>query len=119
MYTYDLADHLYTLAMLEKLEAEGFVLSHGGYFDDIQDLIVYNREHLITNLEQIYDFTKDRGSLTLDQMHQLLYQNLELEEDQIIQARNHSIIKAHLYDLQEQGRLISFAEGGVEYVQTL
>jgi glyoxylase-like metal-dependent hydrolase (beta-lactamase superfamily II) len=119
MYTYNLADHLYTLAMLEKLEADGFVISHGGYFDDIQDLIVANREHLIATLEEIYETTKDRGSLTLDQMHQLLYQSLDLEEDQIIQARNHSIIKAHLYYLQEQGRLVSFAEGGIEYVQTI
>ncbi len=119
MYTYNLGDHLYTLVMLEKLEAEGYVISHGGYKKEIGHLIATNRQHLLTTLEEIHDATKDRGSMNLDELHQSLYQSMDLDENQVTQALNRSIIRAHLHYLQEQGRITSFAEGGVEYVQAL
>ncbi|QRN84629.1 MBL fold metallo-hydrolase [Clostridia bacterium] len=119
MYIYNLGDHLYTLYMLEKLEAKAYVISHGGCYNEIQMLITANREHLLNTLEQIHSATKDRGSMTLDQLHGQLFTSLGLNENQITQALNRSTIRAHLYYLQEQGRITSFAEDGVEYIQAL
>ncbi len=68
MFSYDIKAHLESFKYLETVEADGFILAHGGFVADITELIKLNRKSLEDISSAILDFTAS-GAVTLDDIH--------------------------------------------------
>lgn len=114
IFTYNVSEHYKSLERLKTLSAKGYVIAHGGFFENIDDLIVSNiqalnltQNHLLSALEKLPH--------TLDQLHETLYNAYGLKENVPLHILNRSVVKAHiayLVDLKvisldtEQGKII-------------
>lgn len=104
MFTFDVAKHLESIAALKSLQADGYVLAHGGYTDDLHTLIDANRIALMRISEMVLDSCKQE-TLTFDQLHAKLYDLLNLEEILSTHMLNRSVIRAHIQYLEARGNL--------------
>ena len=114
IFTYHVAEHYKSLNRLKTLAAKGFVIAHGGYYDHIDALIDSNihalnltQNHLLSALNQ--------SPHTFDQLHEMLYNAYDLNENVPLHILNRSVLKAHityLVDMKiihldvEQGKII-------------
>ncbi len=119
VYTYDIADHLNTLKQLRDFHANGFVLSHGGYTDDIHLLVASNINNILRASEIILDLITKYQPLTLDQLHAKLYHTMGLNEVLLTQQLHRRILMSHLLYLQEKNVLFIEATEGVVLLHTL
>lgn len=105
IFTFDVQEHLNSLERLKSLEAHGYVIAHGGYYENIQALIHSNHEALIQIHHYILEILK-HGPCTIDGLHAKLVTLYHLEE-QLSQAfLNRSVIMAHLKYLVDQNALV-------------
>ena len=114
IFTYDVTQHLHSLKSLESLNANGYVIAHGGYYDEIQSIIDSNRNAMMTTLTHIVSHIST-GPCTFDQLHEKLGTIYNLVENVPQNLLNRSVIHAHvrhLVDLEElhitveQGKLL-------------
>lgn len=104
MFTFDVARHLDSIEALKSLQADGYVLAHGGYTDNLQTLIEANRSSLMRTSEMVLASCKQEA-MTFDQLHARLYDLLALEEILSTHMLNRSVIRAHVQYLESRGNL--------------
>ena len=111
IFSFDIESHLDSLDILKTADAEGFVLSHGGYIEDINELIDLNRKSIENASSLILDYlNSDAGSF--DDIHSFLYEKFNLKENLSLNILNRSVIKAHIKYLYDSGEVIISAEKG-------
>lgn len=111
IFTYDVTAHLSSLNSLESLHANGYVIAHGGYFDDIKSVIASNRTAMMTTLNHIItEVSKD--PCTFDQLHESLGIIYNLTENVPQNLLNRSVIHAHVRHLVDLGELSVSVEKG-------
>ncbi len=111
IFTYDVTEHLRSLDKLKTLTAKGFVMAHGGYFDDIQSIIASNEKSLLTAQAIIYDRVS-KAPCTFDALHQSLSERYNLTENVSQNLLNRSVIHAHVKHLVDSGKLDITSEAG-------
>ena len=111
IFSFDIESHLDSLDSLKKAGAEGYVLSHGGFLEDIDELIVLNRKSIENTSSVILDYlnSDDRN---FDDIHCFLYEKFKLKENLSLNILNRSVIKAHIKYLYDLGEVIISAEKG-------
>jgi glyoxylase-like metal-dependent hydrolase (beta-lactamase superfamily II) len=115
IFTYDVAAHLKTLEQLEKLDAKGYIIAHGGYYTHIDHLIASNRNVLIRTQNYLID-RLHRGAYTIEELHAHITEVYQLEETPLQYSLNHSVIKAHLSTLEKQGKVsITVTAGNLKF----
>ena len=62
-FMYDVKAQLETLEKLENLKGEWFVPSHAEATKDIGDLIIFNRENLLKDIELVFSLLKEEKSI--------------------------------------------------------
>lgn len=114
IFTYHVAEHYKSLERLKNLSAKGFVIAHGGYFDQIDDLIDSNIQALNSTQNHLLN-ALEKSPRTFDQLHEILYNIYGLTENVALHILNRSVVKAHithLVDLKvismdtEQGKIL-------------
>lgn len=114
IFTYHVAEHYKSLERLKTLSAKGFVIAHGGYYDQIDALITSNIQALNSTQSLLLN-ALDQSPHTFDQLHEMLYTAYGLNETVPLHILNRSVLKAHiayLVDLKlvhldvEQGKII-------------
>lgn len=103
MFFHNLEQHLRTLDTLTLVDAEGFILSHGGYLTSINSLIELNRETLLDVSERIFCLTK--GGMEDTDIHANLYEQLGIVENESQYYLNHAVIRGHLKYLKQLNRI--------------
>ena len=111
MFSFDVKSHLESLESLKSLSADGFVLAHGGYSDDITNLIDLNIKSLQTVSGIIVEICSS-GSVTFDDLHNQLYERFNLRENLSLNILNRSIIKAHVQYLHDSSEVELYAASG-------
>ncbi len=116
IFSFDINLHLKSLERLESLDADGYVLAHGGYEENIDELILLNRK----SLEEVSEIILDSlisGSMCFDDIHSFLFNKLGLRENLSLNILNRSIIKAYVKYLHESGKAELFTEKGKTLVR--
>lgn len=103
MFVHDLAQHLETLERIQRMDAGGYVLSHGGYLSEIRDLVTLNREALLEVNGLIAALTQNGAQDT--EIHAELYQRLAMNETPAQYYLNHTVVRAHLKYLKDLGKV--------------
>ena len=111
IFSFDVESHLNSLALLETLGAEGYVLSHGGYIENIDSLIDSNRKSLENATAAILDSLNPEPK-SFDDIHFYLYRKFALKENLSLNILNRSIIRAHIQYLHDSGEALMSAEEG-------
>ena len=104
IFTFDVKQHLESLEQLKAVKAHGYVIAHGGYFDDIEPLIIANQNALLSTQDEILSCLK-HGECTLDDVHEHLAQLYHLEENISQAYLNRSVITAHVKHLIESSKI--------------
>ena len=111
IFSFDVKSHLESLESLKSLSAEGFVLAHGGYTDDITSLIDLNIKSL-KSVSGIISEICSSGSVSFDDIHNQLYEKFNLRENLSLNILNRSIIKAHIQYLHDSGDVEIYTASG-------
>lgn len=111
LFVHNVLEWLASLSFLETLPANGYVLSHGGFYETVDDLITLTRKSLLTTQEQIYDLLKSPKEE--GQIHQALAEALALTESVPGYYLNHSAIRAHLSALMSNKQIVAEVTKGL------
>jgi glyoxylase-like metal-dependent hydrolase (beta-lactamase superfamily II) len=104
MFFHDLEQHLDTLDRLGSVEApKGYILSHGGYYEDLQSLIAMNRSALLEVSELVLELAS--GGVQDTEIHAGLCERLGMVEGAGQYYLNHAVLRGHLKYLKDQKRL--------------
>lgn len=118
IFTFDVKNHLESLEKLRTVKAKGYVIAHGGYFDEIEPLITANQEVLLSTQKEILNCLQQR-ECTLDDVHEHLAQLYHLEENISQAYLNRSVIMAHVKYLIETSKLELFIQRGKILLQKI
>lgn len=116
IFTYNVTAHYAALNTLETLNADGYVIAHGGFYESIHQLIVDNRKALDQTQENIL-FLINQGPNTFDGIHSHLCEVYALTESVPQHLLNRSVIKAHVRHLIDSGLLTISSESGKLFIQ--
>jgi glyoxylase-like metal-dependent hydrolase (beta-lactamase superfamily II) len=112
MFFHDLGNHLNTIHSLKEIEAKGYILSHGGYVEQIHELIELNRQALLDVNTMVYELT--RGGVQDADIHAELYERLGMVEGAAQYYLNHAVVRGHLKYLKQQNRIeMLWSEGRI------
>ncbi len=111
IFTYDVTNHLDSILKMSTLEADGYVLSHGGFIETIEPLIRKNKAALLSVSYMILETLKNH-TLTFDGLHQEILKKVELKENLSTHQLNRSVLKAHAQYLNQLGDLTMFTDNG-------
>jgi len=103
MFVHNLRDHLETLERAAGLEASGYLLSHGGYMENVDALIDLNRSVLLEVNDLIHALAAEGAEDTT--IHAGLSQRLGMVENSGQYYLNHTAVRAHLKYLKDEGKL--------------
>lgn len=95
IFTFDVGEHIKSLNKLRAVEAKGYVIAHGGYFNQINDMIDSNLEALMNTQEIILTATK-KEKLSFDALHKKIAFTYKLTENLSQNLLNRSVIHAHV-----------------------
>ncbi|OJV66502.1 MAG: hypothetical protein BGO41_03500 [Clostridiales bacterium 38-18] len=117
IFTFDVTSHLESLHKLFDLEADTFVIAHGGIVEDKALTIQKNIDAL--ELTQVLILKAiESGASTIDEIHRSLSSYYHLTENLGQHLLNRSVIKAHLTHLVSKGKLnFSVAHGFLNITQ--
>lgn len=104
LFTYNIKDHLDTLDRIASFDYDGYVLSHGGYYDSIDKVIEINRQAMLEVSQSIEAFVSS-ASASIEDLHQMIADKYRLEEKLTTYVLNHSVIKAHVQYLIDSARI--------------
>ena len=116
MFSFDVKSHHESLLGLGEIKAEGYVLAHGGYCDDISSLVEKNIESLENVSALILDALSVRD-MGFDEIHQHLFRKLSLRENLSLNVINRAIIRAHVQYLHDRGDAELFTDKGLLLVR--
>lgn len=105
IFTYNVTEHYASLEKLNSINADHFVIAHGGLYDDISSLISDNKKALDRTQSIIMD-TLSKGSLTFDTLHKRLYEVYDMNENLSQNLLNRSVIRAHVGHLIDLGEAV-------------
>lgn len=111
IFTYNVTEHYASLKTLETLNAEGYVIAHGGYYEDIHQLIIDNRRALDQTQEKILHLINQEPK-SFDDIHKYLCDVYQLTESVPQHLLNRSVVKAHVGHLIDSGLLIISSDTG-------
>lgn len=111
IFTYDVEKHLESILKMATIEADGYVLAHGGYLNSVESLIRKNKAALLNVSYMILEHLQN-DTLTFDQLHEKISKSNSLKENLSINQLNRSVLKAHVQYLEKLGDLTLFAEDG-------
>lgn len=111
IFTYDVGEHMKSIESLRTLEANGYVLAHGGLYDHLDHLLDANMEVLLRTQNLILNHLKT-GSYTIDEIHGILFETYNLSENVPQHLLNRSVVKAHLQYLVDLEKLIVLSKKG-------
>lgn len=116
IFSYNIKDHLDTLDYLATCNYDGYVLAHGGYFEQIDELIEINKKAVLRISCRIQELVSS-GDKSLENLHKKLSEELELKENLSTYTLNHSVIKAHVQYLIDSEEIKPIIKEG-EFVLT-
>lgn len=100
-----------SIESLRTLEANGYVIAHGGVYDHIDHLLDANMEVLIRTQNLILNHLES-GSHTIDEIHSFLFETYDLSENVPQHLLNRSVVKAHLQYLVDLEKIIVLSKKG-------
>lgn len=100
LYGHNVIQWLNSLQLLKNISASGYVLSHGGFYENVETLIQQTENSLLDMQQRILKHLKEGQNE--GQLHQTLSKELDLVETASSYYLNHSAIRAHLSALLEQ-----------------
>lgn len=111
IFTYDVTEHIKSIELLNSIKADAFVLSHGGFYKDVSNLISLNKEALVNISNAIYNLISDSVK-SLEDIHASLCKQFNINENISQHYLNESVIKAHLKYLSDQGKVSLSIDSG-------
>lgn len=118
IFTYNVAEHYKSLERLKTLSAKGYVIAHGGFYTQIDDLINANIQALNATQYHLLNALVD-APMTIDQLHNMLSNVYHLNETLPLHILNRSVIKAHISYLVDLKHVQLEIEKGILYVKKL
>lgn len=113
IFTYDVADHYASLEKLKSIDAAGYVIAHGGYYESI-DLLISDNKKALDRTQEIIISSLSKGSLTFDSLHHILFDSYGMKENLSQNLLNRSVIRAHVKHLVDFGEIsISIDRGSI------
>ena len=110
LFLVDLADWLVTLDRLERMDARVFVPAHAAPVEDISNLVVATRKHLINMSDKIWTFCYEPR--TRDDLLASLMLWLGKPMDPVRYVLNLGALSAHLTYLVDKGEIEPVADSG-------
>ncbi len=118
IFTFDVKQHLESLEQLRAVKAHGYVIAHGGYYEEIEPLITANQNALLATQDEILNCLQ-QGECTLDAVHEYLAQLYHLEENISQAYLNRSVIMAHVKHLVESSKIELLIQRGKILLQKI
>lgn len=112
IFTYDVEAHFKCLDKIGQLDYDGYVISHGGYYDHLDHVIAANRNILMITQKHLTERIQ-QGACTIEQLHGHLNAVYGLKENPAQHVLNQSVIKAHLTYLHKSGVISYIVSDGV------
>jgi glyoxylase-like metal-dependent hydrolase (beta-lactamase superfamily II) len=116
IFTYNVGEHLKSIERLRNLEANGYVIAHGGVYDHIDHLCDANMEVLVRTQNLILN-RLENSSCTIDEIHGFLFDAYNLSENVPQHLLNRSVVKAHLQYLVDLEKVIVQSKKGQLYFE--
>jgi glyoxylase-like metal-dependent hydrolase (beta-lactamase superfamily II) len=116
IFTYNVTEHYMALNTLETLNADGYVIAHGGFYENIHQLIVDNRKALDQTQEAIVHLIS-QGPNTFDGIHKHLCDIYGLTESVPQHLLNRSVVKAHVRHLIDHDVMTLTSDSGMLFIQ--
>lgn len=117
LYHYRLEQVYETLDILESLEADHYVLSHGGHRTSLREDLAANREGLDRVNRQILEAARD--GVSREALHQQLVLSIGIEETLPTYFLNDSLLGSHLGYLISRGEMEIGIEKGIAMYRTV
>lgn len=112
IFTFDVTFHLESLNKLFDLQADTFVIAHGGIVEDKSLTIQKNIDALELTQTLILE-SVGKGAYTIDEVHRFLSSYCQLNENLGQHLLNRSVIKAHLTHLVSKGKITFSVKDGI------
>jgi glyoxylase-like metal-dependent hydrolase (beta-lactamase superfamily II) len=112
IFTFDVTSHLESLNKLFDLQADTFIIAHGGIVEDKALTIQKNIDALELTQTLILE-SVGKGANTIDEVHRYLSNYYQLNENLGQHLLNRSVIKAHLTHLVYKGIFAFSLENGI------
>ena len=112
IFTYNVTEHYASLEKLRSIEADYFVIAHGGLYESIEQLITDNKKALDRTQAIILE-SLSKGSVSFDKLHKVLYDAYGMSENLSQNLLNRSVIRAHVGHLVDLGEAELSVDNGV------